>query len=51
MRARIEHGAVTVFERQDSSLLSVLGEADALVVRPPEDPARRAGETVEYIAI
>ncbi|MCE0507139.1 molybdopterin molybdotransferase MoeA [Roseivivax sp. GX 12232] len=51
MRAARGAEGLRVFERQDSSLLSVLGEADALVVRPPEDPARRAGETVEYIAI
>ena len=38
-----------ILERQDSSLMSVLDEADALVVRPPGDPPRAAGEVVEYI--
>ena len=53
MRARIdESGAdpvATAFERQDSSLLSVLAQANALVVRPPGDPAKRKGESVEFI--
>ena len=53
MRATIdESGAdpvATAFERQDSSLLSVLAQANALVVRPPGDPAQRKGESVEFI--
>lgn len=51
MRARLEDGALTVYERQDSSLLSVLGGANALAVRPPKDPARAAGEKLEYLPI
>ena len=55
MRARAEAGAggwrCTPFERQDSSLLSVLAEANALMVRPPGDPARREGDTVEFFLI
>ena len=47
MRARVEPGAAgwecTPFDRQDSALLSVLAEANALMVRPPHDPARDAG--------
>ncbi len=34
---------------QDSSMLSVLSWADALMVRPPYDTARKAGETVQVI--
>ncbi|EPX78123.1 gephyrin-like molybdotransferase Glp [Salipiger mucosus] len=49
MRGRIGSEGVTIFDRQDSSLLSVLGAADALVVRPPGDPAREAGESVNVI--
>ena len=45
MRARVEPDAggwrCTPFARQDSSLLRVLAEANALLVRPPHDPARR----------
>ena len=37
------------FERQDSSMLSVLAEAGALVVRPPHAPAVAAGETCRIV--
>ncbi|RJE82862.1 molybdopterin molybdotransferase MoeA [Paracoccus onubensis] len=43
--------AITAFDRQDSSLLSVLSKADALLIRPPHDPARKAGEIVEYMPL
>lgn len=49
MRARFEDGALTAAERQDSALLTVLASANALIVRPPNDPARNVGETVTYI--
>ena len=53
MRARVdpEQGgwACTPFARQDSSLLSVLAEANALALRPPHDPARSAGEVIEFL--
>ena len=39
----------TPFPRQDSSLVSILAEANALLVRPPGDPARAAGDLVEFI--
>ncbi len=52
MRARATpDGGVRVLERQDSSLLSVLSAADTLVVRPPHDPARKAGESVELLRL
>lgn len=51
MRAIIENGTVTVFDNQDSSLLTVLAQANALLVRPPNDPALQAGDTVKYIAL
>lgn len=51
MRARMtEHGLVA-FGAQDSSLLSILNEADALIVRPPKDDALAKGTSVEYIPI
>lgn len=34
---------------QDSSMLSVLAASDALLVRPPHDPARPAGDTVQIV--
>ncbi len=55
MRAKLDWAdkslTVKAFDRQDSSLLSVLAQADALLVRPSNDPARRAGETVQIIRI
>lgn len=51
MRAEVIDRQATVFDRQDSSLLTVLSRANALVVRPPNDPARKKNETVTYIPI
>ena len=51
MRAIVENGEVTAFDRQDSSLLTVLSQANALMIRPPADPARPAGDTVDYIPL
>ncbi|KMK67122.1 gephyrin-like molybdotransferase Glp [Puniceibacterium sp. IMCC21224] len=51
MRARIEDGKLRAFDRQDSALLSVLAQANALIVRPPNDPARAAGALVEYLGM
>ena len=51
MRARLENGRLTAFERQDSALLSVLAEANALLIRPPHDPARESGEVMRYIPL
>ncbi len=53
MRARHDpfFGQVQAFEQQDSSLLTVLAEANALIVRPANDPAREVGETVDYIVL
>ncbi|WP_299416443.1 gephyrin-like molybdotransferase Glp [uncultured Sulfitobacter sp.] len=51
MRAVIKDGTAMPEQRQDSSLLTVLATADALLVRPPNDPARNAGDTVEIIDI
>lgn len=51
MRARFETGGIRPFERQDSSLMSILSSANVLLVRPPLDPARIAGEIVDYIAL
>lgn len=55
MRARLADGAdlpiVTPFDAQDSALLRILSEADALLIRPIDDPARTAGETVTYLPL
>ncbi|MDA7424566.1 molybdopterin molybdotransferase MoeA [Thalassococcus lentus] len=51
MRARLRDGELQPFGRQDSSLLSILGEANALIVRPVDSPALDVGEQVEFISI
>ncbi|MEW2914396.1 gephyrin-like molybdotransferase Glp [Leisingera sp. JC11] len=51
MRAKVENGRLTAFENQDSSLLTVLADANALLVRPPSDGARAVGETVQYLSV
>ena len=51
MRARLEDGTITAFERQDSSLLRTLSHANALIVRPVGDGARQVGELVEYVPL
>lgn len=55
MRARLSPSdgmpAIAPFDRQDSALLSILGEADALLIRPIDAPACRAGDTVDYLPL
>ena len=52
MRARLAAGpAISPFDRQDSALLSILGQADALLIRPVNAPPCRAGDTVSYLPI
>lgn len=51
MRARLTPEGLAPFDRQDSSLLSILGEADALLVRPVADPPRKPGEIAEYVPL
>ena len=51
MRARLGPQGVTVFDRQDSALLTVLADANCLAVRPPDDGPRTAGETISVIHI
>jgi len=48
---RDSEDCVLPFERQDSSLLSVLGRADCLIVQAPGSPGHAAGESVEIIEI
>lgn len=44
-------GALTAtpFSKQDSSMLSLLSKSDGLIVRPPKDPAKKAGEPVKVL--
>jgi molybdopterin molybdotransferase len=55
MRARLTAGPalplVTPFAHQDSALLRILTEADALLIRPAGDPARSAGHEVDFLPL
>ena len=51
MRARLSETGIAPFDRQDSSLLSVLASADALLVRPAHDAARKAGDMVDFVLL
>ena len=51
MRAVINEGRVVDAGAQDSSLLSVLARANALIVRAPSDPARIPGDSVDVIRL
>jgi len=42
---------ITPYESQDSSLLSVLSRANALLVRPPHDAPRHRGDLVDYLPL
>lgn len=51
MRAKVENGQLTAFDRQDSALLTVLADANALLKRPVSDEAQEAGTVVEYLPL
>ena len=51
MRARVDGDEITIFDSQDSALLSVLAQANALAIRPASDPLREAGERLDYLPI
>ncbi|MCP3882070.1 MAG: molybdopterin molybdenumtransferase MoeA, partial [Sulfitobacter sp.] len=51
MRAMLRDGAVLPEDNQDSSLLGILSRADVLMVRPPHDGARTAGEIIGCIPL
>lgn len=51
MRAQLDRNGIAAFDNQDSAMLSVLARADALLVRPANDPARAIGEPVAYLPL
>ncbi|MCW1952164.1 MAG: molybdopterin molybdotransferase MoeA [Octadecabacter sp.] len=55
MRAMFEEGAekrtVTAFDKQDSSMLTVLADANCLLLRPIDDAAKNAGDPVTIYPI
>lgn len=56
LRARLSHDSAgnavaTAFTRQDSAMLRLLAESDALILRPPHAPPAKSGETVPIIRL
>jgi molybdopterin molybdotransferase len=51
LRARTTAEGVIAYDKQDSSLLSVLSEADCLIVQPPGDPGQPAGRYVDVLPL
>ncbi|MFZ1661399.1 MAG: gephyrin-like molybdotransferase Glp [Paracoccaceae bacterium] len=55
MRARLSPSEgvpkITPFDRQDSALLSILSEADALLIRPIQDGPLPSGALVSYLSL
>jgi molybdopterin molybdotransferase len=56
LRAALARGAdgawiATPFEKQDSSMISVLARADALAIRAPLAPAAKAGEPIKILRL
>ncbi len=51
MRARFEAGVIMPFRNQDSALLGIMTQSNALLIRPQGDGPRAIGETVSYLAL
>ena len=51
MRAFFKNGQLAVSKKQDSSLLSVLQKANALVIRQPNGPSAKKGDLITYIEL
>jgi molybdopterin molybdotransferase len=55
MRARLATRdglpVITPFDRQDSALLTILADANALLIRPIGDAARMVGDVVDYLPL
>lgn len=51
MRGRIENGKVTVFDNQDSSLLSILAKANALIYREVNEALLEKGSRVKFLRL
>ncbi|MEO0370971.1 MAG: gephyrin-like molybdotransferase Glp [Pseudomonadota bacterium] len=51
MRAVVNEDGITPAGRQDSSLLTVLATSNALMIRPPDDGPRKAGDVMEYLPL
>jgi molybdopterin molybdotransferase len=51
LRARIENGVISTFNRQDSGMLAPLSQANALLINPKNAPPRSATSMGQYLAL
>lgn len=51
MRAFVEDGTITAEDNQDSSLLTILADANALLIRPVNDGPRKMNDKIDYLPI
>ncbi len=51
LRATVSEEVITPAETQDSGLLSVLAEANALMIRPADDRPRLSGDMIGYLPL
>jgi len=51
MRAVVDAQGIRLLPRQDSSLLTILQQSNALLLRPVGDPPRHAGDIVDYLPL
>lgn len=51
MRAVADQDRIAPADRQDSSLLTVLAQSNALMIRPPGDGPRKAGDIMDYLPL
>ena len=51
MRAKRTPDGIVPFDRQDSSLLTLMSEADVLMVRPPKAPPAQTGAPVDILPL
>lgn len=51
LRAYVENGVISVFNRQDSGMLTPLSQANALVINPASNPSRPATSQAQYLRL
>ena len=51
LRARVENGVISMFNRQDSGMLAPLSQANALLINPAGALPRSAGSKAQYLRI
>lgn len=51
VRATMQENRLFPIDNQDSAALSALAMADALIVRPPDAPAAKPGDSAEFLSI